>query len=225
MRSLLMVSFGDDLDAALACGADGLVFSVDDGADSPGRARERLEHARMASVAIFVAVHALASGAVDADLDAIMPAQPDGILLPAAQGGIDLQHLSVKLAVREAELGFDEGSTKILAVAGATPAALFELQSFKGATARLSGLIFGQHELAEAMAIKAPSAALELARSLLIFAAKAAGVPAFDASAPGVDGQNFEELCRAAKRDGFAGKCAVDPGQIAPINAIFDAMP
>lgn len=226
MRSLLMVSSGDDLDAALACGADALVFKIDGGEnESRKRARAWLEGARKRTLnrLLFVAVHALESGAVDADLDAIMPARPDGILLPAARGGIDLQHLSVKLAVREAELGVDAGTTKILAVAGATPASLFALQSFNGSTARLSGLIFGGQELSEAMGIEAPSASLELARTLVLFAAKAAGVPAFDAPAASAAGaQSFEETCRAAKRDGFAGKCAAHPDQVAPINAIFD---
>lgn len=226
MRSLLMVSPGDNLDAALGCGADTLVFKID-GRENESRkhARAQLEGARRRTPnrPLFVAVHALESGAVDADLDAIMPAHPDGILLPAARGGIDLQHLSVKLAVREAELGFDAGATKILAVAGATPASLFALQSFNGATARLCGLIFGGQELAEAMGIKAPSASLDVARTLVLFAAKAAGVPAFDAASPrGVGAQSFEETCRAAKRDGFAGKCAVDPEEVAPINAVFD---
>ena len=226
MRSLLLVSSGDNLDAALACGADALVIGINDGQveDSRKCSRERSEQARKRSASLFVAVHALASGAVDADLDAIMPARPDGIFLPAACGGVDLQHLSVKLAVREAELGFDEGATKILAVAGANPASLFELRSFNGATARLSGLIFGQQELADALAIKAPSASLDLARNLVLFAAKAAGVPAFDAPAPpNVGAQRLEDICRAAKRDGFAGKCAVDPDQVAPINAVFAA--
>lgn len=226
MRSLLMVSTGDDLEAALACGAATLVLGIDPGGKDKSRkhARANLERARPRHASLFVAVHPLVSGAVDADLDAIMPARPDGILLPTALCGGDLQHLSVKLAVREAECGFEEGTTKILAVAGATSASLFELKSLAGATARLCGLIFGRHDLAEELGIKPPNASLDLARSLVLFAAKAAGVPALDAaSAKDIGAQNLKEVCLAVKRDGFAGKCALAPDQVATIEAVFGA--
>src|SRR5579863_2996977 len=133
MRSLLMVSTGDDLEAGLACGTDTLIIGIDPGGKDESRqhARANLERARTHHASLFVAVHPLVSGAVDADLDAIMPARPDGILLPTTLCGSDLQHLSVKLAVREAECGFEEGTTKILAVAGATSASLLELKSLR----------------------------------------------------------------------------------------------
>jgi len=61
-----------------------------------------------------------------------------------------------------------------------------------------------------------------LARSLTLFAAASAGVLPIDA----VHG-NFRDLarlrleCEEAKRDGFAGKMAIHPAQIAIINEIF----
>lgn len=220
MRSLLMVSSGDDLDAALACAADVLVIGIDDGAaaDRHKRARERLEHARTRHprASLFVAVHRHEGGAADIDLDALMPARPDGIVAEA-RSGADVQHLSIKLSVREAQLGLPDGSTKIIATAASTPASIFMLGSFCDASPRLAGLIFGgtSDSLGEGPA--------HTARSLMVLAAKSAGVPAFDAPSPDVGSRGLSEICQAALRDGFAGKCADAADQVATINAVFGA--
>ena len=52
---------------------------------------------------LLVRVNGIATGLIDADLDAVMPAPPDGILLPKAEGGTDVSMLAAKLAVREAD--------------------------------------------------------------------------------------------------------------------------
>ena len=51
----------------------------------------------------------------DDDLDAVVRAAPDGILLPKAEGGASVAHLDAKLAVREARNGLAGRPTLILA--------------------------------------------------------------------------------------------------------------
>jgi citrate lyase subunit beta / citryl-CoA lyase len=63
---------------------------------------------------------------------------------------------------------------------------------------------------------------LRSARDLTVLAATAAGVAAIDtafADAHDVDGLRAEAA--AARRDGFAGKMAIDPVQAPVINEIF----
>ena len=55
---------------------------------------------------------------------------------------------------------------------------------------------------------------------LSLFAAAAAGVPAFDSAGPG-EGDAFAKLCTKAARDGFAGKFALTPAQARAIKAAF----
>ena len=233
MRSLLIVPADSlsDFERALASEADGLAIDLACGgaATSPEILAQRRESAaRMIGMArdagkiCLAQIHPLPSGLADADLDIVMPAQPDGIVLPQAIGGRDVQHLGAKLAVREAENGLDDGYAKILALGGDSPAALFELNSFPRATRRLIGIGRDEKALAQALgvAVGAGSEPLRVARSLCLFAAAAAGAPAYDCSEDSA-GEDFVQACAAAARDGFAGKLARNIQQVATINAAF----
>ncbi len=238
MRALLLVhaECEAEIENALDSSADALVFDLTQLAatDAPlarKRALAALQRARQKAgpPLLYVRVNGLRSDLVDADLDAIMPGRPDGIVLPHSENGADIQHLSVKLAVREAEYGLRDGATKIIAMAAETPASLFHLGSYVGASRRLAGLIYGAAELARALGIEmherpdgTPSAPLALARNLTLFAAKAADVMAIDAASPiGRDDAGLRRDCETARRDGFAGKLALHPSQVAIINAMF----
>ncbi len=143
-------------------------------------------------------IHALTSGLADSDLDAVMASAPYGIILPQACGGRDVQHLGAKLAVREAENGLEDGSTRILASAADLPEAIFALGSLAGATRRLLGLLWDGAALAGALGVGEDAEVLAVARAQLVFAAAAAGAPALaDASAV----RDFSK----ARRDGFGG--------------------
>ena len=119
--------------------------------------------ARRAGKPCLALIHPLASGEADFDLDAVMSAAPDGIILPDAVGGRDIQHLGAKLAVREAENGLPDGSARILALVGDSPAAIFELSSIARATRRLIGIGRDERRLAERLGL-APFAGRRAAR-------------------------------------------------------------
>lgn len=239
-RSYLLVraSAEGDFDSALDSGADALILDLGDWANDGERARRReaarrfLAAARETSLrpALFVCVAPVESEAVDADLQALMPAEPDGVFLSQACGGTSVQHLAAKLAVQEAECGLADGATRIVASAAQTPAAIFRLETYAGASRRLAGLAFDPEALGRSLA--APAAALELtapfalARSLTLFGASAAGVAAIDAPCgENVGEQELHLRCRAARRDGFAAKLAVVASQIPQINKTFATDP
>ena len=239
VRALLLVcpDHAKDIETALGSGADCLVFDLTQttaAADMP-LARQRvlagLHRARLQThpPSLYVRVGSLPDEQVDADLDAIMPGRPDGILLSRSQNGADVQHLSVKLSVREADHGQSDGVTKIIAMVAATAAAIFELGSYRGASRRLSGLIYSGAEIGAAhgdaardLADGPLAPAFALARSLTLFAAKAANVVAIDAASPSnMDDACLLRECETARREGFSAKLAVDRDQVAIINAIF----
>ena len=64
----------------------------------------------------MVRVSPLGDAETDADLDAVMGQAPFAIVLPKCLGGASVQNLSVKLAVREALFGLEDGVTAIIAV-------------------------------------------------------------------------------------------------------------
>lgn len=225
MRSLLLVP-GDrarDLDAGLASGADALILDL-----AVGPQARPIAAGWLAGLGdgprplLYVRVHALASGATDSDLDAVMPAGPHGVVLPGAVGAADVQRLGVKLGLREAEHGLVDGATRILAVAADSARGLLAIGSVPGASPRLSGIAWDAGALAGDLGIGHArdeagrwTAPFVQARAMTLIAAAAAGVPAMDGPGPGRDD------CAAARCDGFAGRIVVDPRQVAAINAAF----
>ena len=181
---------------------------------------------------LIVRANALDSGETDADLDAVMAGAPDAILLPGSFGAASVQQLSAKLAVREAELGLADGVTRIIAVAD-TAQSLFHMGSYRGSSARLLGVAWSAEALRADIGAETDRDRLgahlgpyRLARELTLLAATSARVAAIDAVFPNIrDLEGLRAEALAARRDGFAGKMAIDPAQVAVINDVFAREP
>ena len=179
--------------------------------------------------AIYVRINGLGTGLADVDLDVIVPARPDGILLPKAEGGADIMLLSAMLAAREALSGVEDGSIRIVAIATETPAALFQLDSYAGSSVRLAGLAWGAEDLSASLGAEASrdgagrlTDPYRLARTLTLAGASAAEVAAIDAPFTNFrDLDGLEREAEAARRDGFGGKLAIHPDQVPVINRVF----
>lgn len=225
-RSLLFVP-GDRPERfakAAASGADAVILDLED-AVVPGRKSE----ARAAAAAwlreprpcpVLVRVNPLGSEYVSVDLDAVLPARPDGIVLPKAEGAASIRKL----------LDLCGGACPpILPIATETPAAVFELGSYREAAARLCGLSWGAEDLPAAIGAMTSREAdgsytppFEMVRGLALFAAHAAGVAAIDTVYPDFgDLEGLEAYAARAARDGFTGMLAIHPAQVPAINATF----
>jgi citrate lyase subunit beta/citryl-CoA lyase len=133
----------------------------------------------------------------------------------------------------EAKFSCLPGSTQLLVIATETPQALLALGDYaRTVNARLAGLTWGAEDLSAALGAAARDTdgaytfTFELARSMCLLAASAAGVAAFDGVH--VDFRNTAALKREAARayrDGFLGKLAIHPAQVEPINAAFSPQP
>ncbi|POR54139.1 HpcH/HpaI aldolase/citrate lyase family protein [Bosea psychrotolerans] len=243
MRSLLFVP-GDSpkkQQKGLESGADALILDLEDSValDAKPQAREialaflKAAHALPRRPRLIVRVNALSTGLTQADLDAVMQGAPDAIMLPKSEGGIDVGHLAARIAVREAENDLPDGATKIIPIATETGKGIFGLGSYAGASHRLDGLTWGAEDLsadlgAEANRLSDGSYAdpYRLARSLTLFAAAAAQVDAIDTVFTNFrDDAGFRAECIAARRDGFTGKMAIHPAQVAAANEVFSPAP
>ncbi len=239
MRSLLFVPADSPRKFAKAMQgeADALILDLEDSiaaAHKPAAresATDFLREWRSAprAATILVRINALDTGLADADLDAVMRARPDGIMLPKAESGADVQQLGAKLAVREAENDLPDGSTFILPIVTETARAMFGLGSYAGASRRTRALTWGAEDLSASLGSEvnrlpdggyAPPFAL--ARNMMLFAAAATGVDAIDTIFGNFrDSAALRAECEAARRDGFAGKMAIHPDQVAIINETF----
>ncbi|MBV1707905.1 MAG: CoA ester lyase [Hyphomicrobiales bacterium] len=239
METLLFVP-GDSarkLEKALASGADALLIDLEDSVSLANKERAR-QQAREFVVAhggkphvprLIVRINAGDSGLMDADLDAVICSGLGAVMLPKCCGGRDVQQLSARMALREAFGDFPPGSFGILPIVTETAASLFAMGSFAGASRRLIGLTWGAEDLAADLGATANrdengrwTGPYEMARSLTLLAARAAAVLAIDTVFPDIaDTAGFAKACRDAVRDGFDGKMAIHPSQIAPIKAAF----
>jgi citrate lyase subunit beta/citryl-CoA lyase len=243
MRSLLFVPADSPrkLEKALSSGADALILDLEDSISLDNKKAARSAAAGFLAVhrqggnlpQLIVRINALDSGMADMDLDAVAPHSPFAIMLPKASGGADVQHLGAKLAVREAENDLPDGAIRILPIATETAAAVFNLASYRGASHRLVAMTWGAEDLAADVGSaqnRMPDGRFtppfELARNLMLFAAAAAGVDAIDTVCANFrDTGLFRRECEEALRDGFTGKMAIHPDQVATINDVFAPSP
>ncbi|MGL5117227.1 MAG: HpcH/HpaI aldolase/citrate lyase family protein, partial [Beijerinckiaceae bacterium] len=167
------------------------------------------------------------------DLDGVMGAAPDGIVLPKSQSGEDVTLLGARMAVREAENGLPDGGTRIFAIATETARSLFQMGSYIGASRRLLGLAWGGEDLSADIGAETNrlpdgryAGPYMLARDLTLLAAAAAGVAAIDSVYTNFrDMEGLRAEAEAARRDGFSAKMAIHPAQIPVINAVFTPSP
>ncbi len=103
LRSLLFVPGDrpDRMEKALASGADALILDLEDAVAPSAKPAARAAIAdflgKVRDVTLFVRINPLDSGLAEADLAAVLPARPDGIVLPKAEGGATLAALDARL--------------------------------------------------------------------------------------------------------------------------------
>ena len=240
LRSLLFIP-GDSekkLGKVDACGADAVILDLEDSVSSANKTLARtLVAAFLANrppgrrnPQLWVRINPLDSGLSADDLGAIIGGAPDGIMLPKAEGPDDVRALSDQLDMLEESHGIAAGSIRIIPVATETAIAPFRLGDYATAKlTRLTGLTWGAEDLSAALGASTNLDAngewaftYKLVRSLTLMAARAAGVQAIDTLF--VDFRNEAGLLaasRVARAEGFTGRLAIHPAQVAPINEGF----
>jgi citrate lyase subunit beta / citryl-CoA lyase len=228
MRSLLFVPGDrpDRMEKALKAGADALILDLEDSVAPAAKPEARKAVAAFLAAneaaALWVRINPLDGAEADKDLQAVLGAHPDGIVLPKAVGGASVSELARRLTER------GNATAKILAIATETPAAMFQLGTY-GGVKRLAGLSWGAEDLPAAIGASTSreedgryTPPYELARSLCLFGAAAAGVAPIETVYPAFrDLDGLAVYAGRARRDGFTGMMAIHPDQVAPINEAF----
>lgn len=238
MRSLLFIPADSEKKLAKGDGiaADVIILDLEDSVmpDRRKGARELAaqylaERPRDRSSQLWVRVNPVDTPDCALDLDAVLPGRPDGIVQPKIRGPADVKALAGRLDALETTSGLAAGSTRILPVATETPEAVFEIGHLRQSADRLAALTWGAEDLSAAIGASANKEAdghwtppYQLTRSLCLFAAAAAGVPAIDTLyADFRDPDGLRSACQLSRRDGFLGKIAIHPAQVDIINDAF----
>lgn len=237
LRSFLFVP-GDSekkLGKGAESGADALILDLEDSVapDRKSVARGMVADylaARPGQIGpeLWVRMNPLAEGGLD-DLVAVVRAGPAGVMVPKPDGPGDLLRISHILDALERRDGVTT-PIRLLPVATETARAPFALSAYADAgLTRLWGMTWGAEDLSSALGArtnKGPDGAwaptYKMVRSMCLLAAKAAGVEAIETLY--ADFRNEAGLiadCQEAAREGFTGRIAIHPAQVAAINAAF----
>ena len=232
-RSFLFVpgDSGRKMEKAAGVGADALILDLEDAVAPSAKAAARTLTAEYVAGRndAWVRINPLETEDWEADLEAVIPSGPAGIVLPKARHAHDAARVSEHIDVLENHHNLEHGSTRIIVLCTEHPEALFTLHSYVGTVPRLAGLSWGAEDLAAAVGASANRSTkgewlpqFEMARSMCLFAAAAAEVAAIDTVF--TDFRDHEGLLRYAtnaRRDGFTGMLAIHPAQVEIINAAF----
>lgn len=233
-RSLLFAP-GDSarkLARAGASGADLVLLDLED-AVAPANKNEARElvagHLRTVERAQpqWVRINPLDSAHALADLAAIVPARPDGIMLPKATRA-EADRLHHYLTALEAAAGLAPGDIPTIVVATETAPALFGLGDYAGCP-RLAALTWGAEDSATALGAtdnrdenSEYDFPYQLFRALCLAGAAAAGVtPIETIHGDFRDLEGLEKVAAKARRAGFRGMMAIHPDQVPVINHAF----
>jgi len=237
LRSLLFVPGDSERKFARAqtTGADALILDLEDSVAPPQKAAARkqvaawLDDRSPRTWSLFVRTNALDTGLTLDDLAAIVKPGLDGLLVPKADGAEDIVRFGHYLDALEAKAGMQAGAVKLAVVATETPKAMFALGSYAPAHPRLVALTWGAEDLAAALGAtdnKEPGGAwtfpYQIARAQCLFGASAADVAPIDTIHSDFrDLEGLAQECRRSRRDGFLGRMAIHPDQIATINRCY----
>jgi len=207
---------------ALESDADAIIFDLEDSV-APSRkaaARDILKGLpeRSNGPQWWVRINPLGSEFHKDDLTLIGSAYVHGIVLPKAESGADITQLAHRT-----------GSIPIHAIVTETAASLFGLLSYRQPASPLAAMSWGAEDLSAALGASSKydesgdlSFTYRLARSLCLAGAVAAGVQPVDGVfADFRDEDGLAREAAAARREGFTGKLAIHPAQVAVINAAF----
>jgi citrate lyase subunit beta/citryl-CoA lyase len=231
MRSFLFVPADSERKLAKGplSGPDALILDLEDSVAPANKAVARAAIAEFLANAerrchLFVRINPVSSADSDEDLAAVLHGDPDGIVLPKAEGARSVDDLRHRLHGRHA---------KILPIATETPAAVFRLGDYGPVAEHLAGITWGAEDLPAAIGATASrdeSGAYlppyQIARALTLFGAAAAGVQPIETVYPNIkDLEGLKRIAEAAARDGFTGMMAIHPMQVPVINAAFTPSP
>jgi citrate lyase beta subunit len=223
---------GDDLhkiQKGTTLNADSLILDMEDGVALNRKEvarktiREALGSLNFGRSERLVRINPINSGQAGDDLAAILPAKPDGIVIPKVEHAEDVQEVSGRIAELEQSQGWQSNGIRLLVLIE-TPLGVVNLKEIASSDERLDALILGQYDLAGSLGatITAEGHEVLYARSALVIHAAAFNLQAIDSVY--VDLHDIVGLVRLSERAlqmGYSGKQAIHPRQLESISTVF----
>jgi len=231
-RRALLYMPGDDLHKsrkATTLGVDCICMDMEDGVafnrksaarDTIVQALNTLDFGRSERLA---RINPVGSGMETDELNAVLPAHPDGIVIPKVENGDQIRWASTLIAGVERQYAWSVGEITLIAIVESA-LGIINLREIASADPRLRGLIFGAEDLAGDIGAQRTAGAEEVfyARSALVTHAAAFNLQAIDLVH--IDFRDTEGLILESKqgaRMGYTGKQIIHPNQVNPVQEAF----
>lgn len=222
------------MEKATASPADAVLFDLEDAVAPEAKPKARamvsafLQAQTEDRSRLWVRINPLQGPYALSDLAAVVSARPFGIMLPKARGRQDVERLDHYLSALEVAAGVAQGSTRVIALVTETAEGMFTTGTYAGAP-RLVAMTWGAEDLADAIGAsenRAPDGSYaftyELARSLCLLGAAAAGVDAIETIHGDFrDEAGLRSRAEQVRRAGYRGMLAIHPAQVDVINQAF----
>ncbi|MFU2206162.1 citrate (pro-3S)-lyase subunit beta [Streptococcus pluranimalium] len=209
-------------------GADSIMFDLEDSVSLKEKDTSRaLVHFALKTfdyshVETVVRINGLETcGALD--IEAVVSAGVDVIRLPKTETAQDIFDVEAEIERVEREYGLEVGSTGMMAAIESAEGVLNAREIAK-ASDRLIGIALGAEDYVTNMKTRRYPDGQELffARSMILHAARAAGIAALDTVYSDVNNtEGFQDEVRLIKQLGFDGKSVINPRQIPLVNEIY----
>ncbi len=222
------------MEKATAGTADIVILDLEDAVAEPQKPRARsmvtafLQANTPQRARLWVRINPIQGPHALDDLAAVMPAAPAGIIFPKPRGRADAERLDHYLTAFEAAAGTPVGSTQVMLLATEEPASMLAIGSYAGVP-RVAAMSWGGEDLATALGASGNRGeyggydfTYELARSLCLVGAAAAGVPAIETiHGDFKDEAGLRNRAAQMRRAGYRGMLAIHPAQVDIINEAF----
>lgn len=230
-RTMMYVSGSSPANIAQATiyGADSLMFDLEDSVsvNEKDAARFVIYHALktidFGDTETVVRINAINTETGRQDLEAIVRAKPDVIRLPKTSCAQDVWDAEAMIARIEYNIGFEEGTIKLMA-ALEDPSGILNAREIAKSSKRLIGMAIGAEDFVTSMKTTRSPLGVELAtaRGLLLMACREAGIYALDTVYSDINNdEGFLEEVKLIKQLGFDGKSCIHPRQIMPVHQVF----
>jgi citrate lyase beta subunit len=171
----------------------------------------------------LVRINPPGSGLEIDDLNALLPARPDGVVIPKVEIGEQVRWVGDRIGEIEDENGWPKGAIRLIVLIE-TARSVVNLSQIASSDPRLEALIFGADDFAGDIGATRTRQGAEVfyARSAVATHAAAFGLQAIDMVY--IDLHDSEGLrCEAEEgaRLGFAGKQVIHPDQVGPVQRAF----
>ena len=210
-------------------GCDSIILDLEDAVaeNQKDAARFSLYHALRTidygDTEVIVRINGLDTPHWQEDIRCVIAGGADGIRIAKCESAQDVRAVEEHVLAAEREFGVEEGRTLLMA-ALESPKGILNAYEIVTASSRMFGCAISGGDFRKSMHVQIVRGGIEMmtARSMMLLAARAAGVQCFDTMYPHIDDkEGFEAEVRQNREMGFDGKSIVNPRQIRYVHETF----